>query len=93
MSLRLNVLIDKIFGWWFCLLLTKTDVIASVREQLENKGYTVSYSVGKYGLSAEILAKRDKDTFLIEAIEETSSQSGQNIVFAIGKIVKRMKEQ
>jgi len=68
-------------------------VVNSVRQHLENQGYTVSHSVGEYGVSVEILAKRDKDTFLIDAIGETSARPGPSIVFALGKLVKRMKEQ
>jgi hypothetical protein len=68
------------------------DVVSSVREHLENKGYDVSHSRDEYGISEEILAKRDKDMFFIEAIGE-SSQNGSDVIFAIGKLVKRMKEQ
>jgi hypothetical protein len=71
----------------------RNDVVLSVTEALRNQGYEVSHSRGKYGVTIELLAKRDKDTFFIEAIGETPSRGGQNLVFAIGKLIMRMKEQ
>ncbi len=74
-------------------LLNEAEVTVSVRQHLENKGYSVSHSLGQFGISQEIFATRDKDTFLIEAIGETSESGEENIIFALGKIVKRMKTQ
>jgi hypothetical protein len=65
----------------------------SVREHFENKGYGVSTVSGRYGISMDISAKRDKETMIIEAIGESTRPSDQSIIFALGKIVKRMKEQ
>ncbi len=73
--------------------ISRAEVVMSVSEHFENKAYSVSTTPGKYGVSMDISTKRDKDTFLIEAIGETARPTDQNIIFAIGKIVKRMKEQ
>ena len=74
------------------LLIDRNDVALSVRQHLENKGYEVSHSEGKYGVTIEIFAKKDKDTFLIEAIGESPRKDG-DIVFALGKLLRKMKEQ
>lgn len=68
------------------------DVIQSVREHLERKGYKVTHSTSKYGTSEEMVAKKDQDTFFIEAIGK-SSHNGVDIAFAIGRLVERMKQQ
>ena len=65
--------------------------MSSVREHLENKGYAVSHSHDEYGVSEEIQAIKDKDMFFIEAIGESSR--GNDVVYALGKLVKRMKQQ
>jgi hypothetical protein len=75
------------------LPLDKTEVVMSLREHFENKGYSVSTVSGRYGISIDISAKRDKESLIIEAIGKSTRPSDQNIIFAIGKIVKRMKEQ
>lgn len=69
------------------------EVVTSVKDHLENKGYTVTTSPGPYGLGEELLAVKDKDKFFIEAIGETAHKKGPSIVYAIGKIIKRMNEQ
>jgi hypothetical protein len=82
---------DKIYELVVLLSINRMEVVNSVRKHLENQGYTVSHSLDKYGISVEMLAKRDKDTFLIEAIGEDSG-GGRGIVYALGKLVQRMTE-
>ena len=72
------------------LSIERTDVVMVVREHFENKGYSVSTVSGKY---MDIPAKKDKDTFFIEAIGQTSRLTDQNIIFALGKTVKRIMAQ
>ncbi len=69
------------------------DVVNSVREHLEKQGYTFSYSPGRYRVSVEISAYKGKEKFIVEAIGESSRSGEQGLIFALGKIVKRMKEQ
>ena len=68
------------------------DVIQSVREHLERKGYKVAHSPSKYGASEEIVAQRDKDNFFIEAIGKSPPNIG-DIAYATGRLVERMKQQ
>ncbi len=75
------------------LLLTITEIVTSVKDHLENKGYIVSQFEKKYGIGIELLATKGKDTFSIEAIGEASNKNDKNIIFAIGNIVKKMKQQ
>jgi hypothetical protein len=69
------------------------EVARSVREHLEEKGYTVSLSTVKSRAATELLAIRDKDVFLIETVGETPTADDKNIVLAIGELAKRMKER
>ena len=69
----------------------REDVVTSVKEHLQDQGYEVSTAHGKYGITIELTAKRDKDTFFIEAIGESNRKG--DIVFALGKLLKRMKAQ
>ncbi len=75
------------------LSLTIGDVISSIRQHLEIKGYSVTHQEDKYALSVEITAKKGRETFLIEGIWETDQPPEQSITYAIGKIVKRMRER
>jgi hypothetical protein len=68
------------------------DVVSSVKEHLLNKGYTVTHVADKHGIGAEIQATKGKDTFIIEAIGE-SSNSDINLVYTFGKLLKRIKKQ
>ncbi|MCW3998710.1 MAG: hypothetical protein NWE93_00540 [Candidatus Bathyarchaeota archaeon] len=74
-------------------MLAQSDVVQSVTEYLQRKGYEVSAEVGKNSVSVELAAVRDRDHFLIEAIWETGQPSDWDIIFAVGKLVKRMKMQ
>lgn len=62
-------------------------------ENLEGKGYKVTYVQGKNASSAEITATRERDNFIIEAIWETEHPTDKNLIFAIGKLIKRMKQR
>ncbi len=70
-------------------MLDLDDVVSSVKEHLLNKEYEISHSLDKNGISAEIVARRDKDTFIIEAIGETTNHE-VTLVYAFGKLIKRM---
>lgn len=72
-------------------MLDLDDVISSVKDHLINKGYEVSDKPDKNGITAEILATKGKDMFVIEAIADSSNFS-VNIIYAFGKLLKRMKE-
>jgi hypothetical protein len=74
-------------------LLSQSDIVESVKEHLKNKGYTVFYVVGKNAVSVEMSATKDRDHFVIEAIWENERPSDKSIIFAIGKLIKRMKER
>ncbi len=71
----------------------KTEVALSVRQHLEREGYKVSFTQERQRICVDIYAKKDKDTFFIEAIGESSQPDTHNIIFAIGKLIMRMKEQ
>lgn len=78
------------------MALTYVDVVRSVRDYFEFQGYTVSTQIGPSGKSEEITATKDRDSYIIEAVGEpnTSPIAGDgDVVFAVGKIVKRMKEK
>ena len=74
------------------MVLAQSDVVESVREHLQRKGYSVSSSVGKNEVSVEMTAVRDQDHFVIEAMWESEQPTDKNIIFALGKLVKRMNE-
>jgi hypothetical protein len=73
--------------------MNQTQVIQYVRAYLDKKGYSVSGSHDGYGVGVDIVANRNHEKFLIEAVGETPTRnrSGQDIIIAIGEIVKRMK--
>jgi hypothetical protein len=75
------------------LSLSQLDVARSVRNHFETEGYTVSTGVGRNQTSVEITATKGKDIYIIEAVGESAMHSDQTVVFAVGKIVKRMQEQ
>ena len=62
-------------------MLDLDDVISSVKDHLINKGYEVSDKPDKNGITAEILATKGKDMFVIEAIADSSNFS-VNIVLS-----------
>lgn len=72
-------------------LLDKHDIVLSVRAYLADRGYAVSYADGMYGITEELVAKKGEDTFFVEAIN-WSSRKDADIVFALGKLVKRMSD-
>ncbi|MCW4029616.1 MAG: hypothetical protein NWE92_08220 [Candidatus Bathyarchaeota archaeon] len=85
----------NIFGCDF-VALTYVDVVRSVRDYFEFQGYTVSTQLGPSGKSEEITATKDKDSYIIEAVGDSATAqlaSDGNVVYAVGKIVKRMKEK
>jgi len=71
----------------------KTEVAESVRKHLEAEGYEVSVAPGRHSICIDISARRDKDTFFIEALGEKAQPDNQNVIFALGKLIMRMKEQ
>ncbi len=71
----------------------KSEVVLSVKKHLEAQGYEVTTSPGRHKICVDMYAKRDKDTFLIEAIGESAQSDNESIIFALGKLVMRMKEQ
>lgn len=73
-------------------LIDRNDAALSVRQHLENKGYEASHSEDEYGVAIEIIAKRDKEMFIVEAIGESSHKDG-DIVFALCKLLRKMNEQ
>ncbi len=74
--------------------MNQAEVIQCVKEHLERKGYSVSASPDGYGIGVDIHANRNTETFLIEVVGETATRRhGQDIIIAIGEIVKRMKER
>jgi hypothetical protein len=75
------------------MVLTQADLISSLREHLQRQGFLVSHSIDKDSLSVEIAAEKGREKFLIEAIWETEQVNSKSITFAIGKVVKRMKER
>ncbi len=74
------------------MTLKEFDITSSIKEHLQNKGYSVSVSENNT-LSAEIIAKKGKETFVIEGIWETKRPSTEAITYALGKIVKRMEKR
>jgi hypothetical protein len=70
-------------------LLDKHDIVLSVRTFLVDNGYDVSYADGIYGITEELSAKKGEDNFIVEAINPTPRKDA-DIVFALGKIIKRM---
>lgn len=71
-------------------MLDKHDLVLSVRNFLANNGYDVSYTDGIYDITEELSAKKSEEAFIVEAINP-SDRRDADIVFALGKIVKRMK--
>ncbi len=71
----------------------KSEVADSVRKHFETEGYQVSLSPGRHRICVDMYAKKDKDTFFVEAIGESAQPDNENIIFALGKLVMRMKEQ
>ena len=72
--------------------LTQGDLATSLRDHLENKGYKVSASKDKYSQSLEVTAIKNREILIIEGIWETLLPAEQSINYAMGKLVKRMKE-
>jgi hypothetical protein len=75
------------------MVLTQSDIISSVREHLQKRGFTVTHSIDEFGLSVEFHAEKDRQKFLIEGVWETEPPDSRSIIYALGKIVKRMKER
>lgn len=70
----------------------KYDVVLSVRDHFARLGYEVSYSDDEQGITFELSAKKARDTFIVEVIGESAHKS-RDIVFALGKLVKRMSKR
>jgi hypothetical protein len=75
--------------------MNQAQVIQCVRDYLVKKGYSVSGSPDGYGVGVDIVANKNGEKFLIEVVGETPTRnrSGQDLIIAIGEIVKRMKQK
>jgi hypothetical protein len=74
--------------------MNQAEVIQCIKARLEREGYDVSASPDGYGVGVDIHANRNTEKFLIEVVGETPTRKhGQDIIIAIGEIVKRMKER
>ena len=74
------------------LILTQGDLSTSLRDHLESKGYQVSIVEDRYNQSLEVTAVKNRENLIIEGVWETSLPPEESVIYAIGKMVKRMKE-
>ena len=72
------------------------DVVNCVKEHLERAGFNVTTS-HQNSIGTAITAKKDIETYIVEAIGEKEKDSSpaqeQELLCAIGEIVRRMKKQ
>ena len=72
------------------------DVVNCVKEHLERAGFNVTTS-HQNSIGTAITAKKDKETYIVEAIGEKGKDSSpareQELLCAIGEIVQKMKNR